>query len=280
MNLIDFILNVTCLMLWLHWRATHVALSARPLALSLLSTLRQAEPAKAKGWLALAAVLGLLAVRALVYWWIGAGAGWVPQLALNVVALPFRSDWLSRMLLFSFLSFSLVLATVYLWLLLLSLVNCRVSDADLWQRVVRLQLGWLDRWPLVLKCALPLATATLAWVVLTPLLHRLGIIPMPGSAHQSWQEGLVLGLAAYLLWKYVIAAVLLLYVINSHVYLGTNPFWNYVDVTARHLLAPFRRLPLRLGRVDFAPLVMIAAVFFIDEFSSRWLAVLYHRVSS
>jgi uncharacterized protein YggT (Ycf19 family) len=279
MSLIDFILNVACLMLWLHWRATHVALSAKPPPLSLLSTLRRAEPAKATQWLALAALLGLLVVRALVYWWIGPGAGWVPKLALNIVALPFRSDLLGRMLLFSFLSFSLVLATLYVWLLLLSIVNCRVSDADVWQRMVRLQLGWLERWPLVLKSALPLTATTLAWVALAPLFHRLGIIPMPGSSHQSWQEGLVLGLAAYLLWKYVIAAVLLLYVVNSYVYLGTNPFWNYVDVTARHLLAPLHGLPLKFGRVDFSPLIVIATVFFIDEFSSRWLAVLYHRAS-
>lgn len=278
MSLIDFILNVACLLLWLNWRATALTSVSQPPAMSLLGTLRRAEPSRAKRWLSLAALVGLLVVRAPVYWWIGPGAGWAPTLPLNVISLSFRSDRFDRMLLFSFLSFGLALAALYLWLLLLSLANRRVPDTDVWQRMVRLQLGWSERWPLLVKLLLPVCGAVLLWLALAPLFAKLGVVPPPTSTRQVWQQGVVLGLAAYLLWKYLIGAVLLLHLVNSHVYLGTSPFWYYVDATARNLLAPIRGLPLRVGRMDFAPLVGVALVFFIEQYGSRALAALYQRL--
>jgi uncharacterized protein YggT (Ycf19 family) len=278
MGVIDFILNATCLLLWLNWRATHSMILPRPGGASLLGTLRRADPPGAKRWLSLIALVLLLAIRAPVYWWIGPGAGWTPKLPLNAIALSFRSDLLDRMLLYSFLSFGFALTAFFLWLVLLSVVNRRVPDTDVWQKMVRLQLGWLERWPLPVKLLLPLCAVTLVWLALTPVLKQFGIIPVPNSGREVWQQGLVLGLAVYLVWKYVIGAVLLLYVVNSHVYLGANPFWNYVDVTARHLLAPLCGFPLRLGRVNFAPLVAVALVFLIDQYGSRGLATLYHRL--
>jgi uncharacterized protein YggT (Ycf19 family) len=278
MAFIDFILNITGLLLWLNWRATRSTGTTKPPAISLLSTLRRVEMAGAKRWLLLVGLIGVLLLRAPVYWWIGPGAGWTPQLPLNVVAIPFRSDLLDRMLIFSFLSFGLALAAFYLWLLLLSMVNRHVADTDPWQRMVRFQLGWPERWPLILKLVLPLCMATLLWLALAPLFKKLGIIPPPKSPREVWQQGIVFGLAAYLIWKYLVAGVLLLYLVNSHLYLGTNPFWNYANVTARNLLAPLRGLPLHLGRVDFAPLVAVALVFLIDGFSSRGLVALFHRL--
>ena len=41
-------------------------------------------------------------------------------------------------------------------------------------------------------------------------------------------QGVVLGLGAYLTWRFVIAAFLILFVLSSYVYFGNQPFWNYV----------------------------------------------------
>lgn len=89
---------------------------------------------------------------------------------------------------------------------------------------------------------------------------------------------MVLGLAAYLSWKYLLVAILLLHTVNSHVYLGANPFWNFVEVAARNLMRPVRWLPLRVGQVDFAPVVGIALVFLADEYGSRALTRLYQHL--
>ena len=130
MGVIDFILNATCLLLWLNWRATRSMFLPRPGGESLLGTLRRADPPGAKRWLSLIALVLLLAIRAPVYWWIGPGARWTPKLPLNIISLSFRSDLLDRMLLYSFLGFGLALTAFFLWLLLLSVVNRRVSDSD------------------------------------------------------------------------------------------------------------------------------------------------------
>jgi uncharacterized protein YggT (Ycf19 family) len=50
--------------------------------------------------------------------------------------------------------------------------------------------------------------------------------------------------------------------------------WNYIDTTARNLLAPLKGLPLRIGKVDLLPLVVGVVVLFLAEFlanPTRWL---------
>ena len=277
MDLINFILNVAGLLLWLNWRAIGLSAVAKPPGTSLLRTLKRAEPHRSKHWLSLAALAGLLAFRAVAYWQIGPSVGWMPSLPLKAISLTLRSDSFERMLLFSLFSFGLTLAIFYGWLLLISIANRRVTDADMFQKLARLQLGWIERWPLVLKLLLPFCLATLFWYATTPLLNHLGF-PRPVSSREIWQKGMVLGLAAYLLWKYVIVGALLLHVLNSHVYLGANPFWSFVDVTARNLMVPIRWLPLRIGKMDFAPIVGIALVFLADEYGSRGLTKLFQHL--
>ena len=277
MDLINFILNVAGLLLWLNWRAIGLSAVAKPPGTSLLRTLKRAEPHGSKHWLSLAALAALLAFRALAYWQIGPSVGWMPGLSLKAISLTLRSDSFERMLLFSLFSFGLTLAIFYCWLLLISIANRRVTDADMFQKLGRLKLGWVEHWPLVLKLLLPFCLATLLWYAATPLLNHLGF-PRPVSSREIWQKGMVLGLAAYLLWNYVIVGALLLHVLNSHVYLGANPFWSFVDVTARNLVAPIRWLPLRIGKMDFAPIAGIALVFLADEYGSRGLTNLFQHL--
>ena len=46
-------------------------------------------------------------------------------------------------------------------------------------------------------------------------------------------------------------------------FFGRHVFWRHLDQIARQLLRPWRRLPLRLRRMDFAPAVMIAVVLLL-----------------
>ena len=57
--------------------------------------------------------------------------------------------------------------------------------------------------------------------------------------------------------------------LNTYIYFGKHPFWNYVNATAQTLLAPLRKIPLRAGRVDFAPVVGIVIIFFAAELAER-----------
>ena len=104
-----------------------------------------------------------------------------------------------------------------------------------------------------------------------------GIVPKPVSpAHRIEQAG-VIGLGSYLAWKYLIAAVLGLHLLNSYIYFGRNPFWAYITAVASQLLRLFRRLPLRYTRIDFTPLIALVLVLALAQMlesgvnlSSQW----------
>ncbi len=280
MGWIDFILNLAGILLWLNWRSIRFDTLVRTSPATLAGTLRRAEPRRLKHWHSLAALGGLLLVRALLYWQLGPAAGWTPSLhpgGLDV-AVPFRSDSWGRMLLFSGLSFGMTLAVCYLWLLLLSLVNgCRM-ESDPLQKLVRLHLGRVDRWPWPVKSLLPLLVGVLLWYLLSLFLARLDMILPASSRTHRLEQALVVGLGSYLSWKYLIGGLLALYLVGSYVYLGNQPVWTFIACTGRNLLAPLRWIPLRLGRADFAPLVAIALVFFATELARRGLTALYERL--
>ena len=258
MSLIDFILNVAGLLLWLNWRAVPppaVAPGGRP-----ARRCPSGQSGRARAGAFLLALLALLLLRAVFYREAGAPLNWVPVIRLNAMALPFYSELRWRMLMFSFFSFGATLGFFYLCLLLLSLVNGPVSDADPGQRLVRLHLGRLERWPAVVKLLLPLLVTMALWCALNPLLlWRIDLVPRVSAWHLLAQ-GAVIGLAAYFTLKFLVVAFLALYVLNSYLYLGESAFLNFVNTTVNGLLRPLRRLPLRVGRVDLAPLAGLALV--------------------
>ena len=179
MGLINFILNLAGLLLWLNWRSIRFDPLVKTSPATLAGTLRRAEPRRLKRWHLLAALGALLLLRALLYWQIGSAVDWTPNFHLGGIdiAIPFRSDSWWRMVLFSGLSFAVTLGVCYLWLLLLSLVNGPRDGADPLQKLVRLHLGRVDRWPWPVKLLLPLLVSLLGWYLLSLLLSRLGIIP-------------------------------------------------------------------------------------------------------
>lgn len=278
MALLNFILNLAALLLWLGWRSRRVDSSARHTGIALISTLKRAAPSDGRTWIFAAALAGLLIVRAMVYGQIGPSIHWIPSLSMGATSLSFSSVIFVRMLLFSFLSFGVFLAGFYFWLLLLSAVNQQTVETDPWQNLVRAHLGRLDRWPAGLKFFLPVLLTTLLWLGLGPLLAWLGINASAKSFGHVAQQAVVIGLAAMLAWKPLLAAVLLLHTLTSYVYLGSTPFWKFVSDTARQLLRPINRLPLRAGKVDFAPLAGLALVFLIAELAGRALPWLYLRL--
>jgi uncharacterized protein YggT (Ycf19 family) len=275
MGLIDFILNLASLLLWLNWCSVRFDPLAQPAAKTLLGTLRRAGPSGLGRWKFLTALAALLIIRPVFYWQIGSALNWTPTLNLAAIVLPFRSEFPGRMFLFSFFSFGIVLAVFYLWLLFLTLVNRRVADADPFQKLVRAHLGRVGRWHWLAQLLLPLAMAGAVWLASHPLLVRWGIIPASHSTTQLIKQATLIGLGAYLPLKYLVAVFLFARLLTSYVYLGNHPVWNFVNVTARNLLAPLRWAPLRLGKVDFAALAGIALVFLAAEFALHWLPKLY-----
>jgi uncharacterized protein YggT (Ycf19 family) len=275
LTLIDFILNIVGLLLWLNWRAAELPVGGRP-GTSLLSTLRPAGPPRPRYYY-WAGLPVLLAARAVFYWQAGQPVHWSPRIFLGPITLSFRSDLPGRMLLFSVLSFAVALGIFYLWLLLLSCLNAQVPDADPVQRLVRVWLGRLERWPGAIKLLLPLAVTALAWCLLNPLLARLNMVPASAPA-RLLAQGAVIGLAAYLTLKFLILTILLLYLLNSYVYLGEFALWNFVDATTRRLLRPLQKLPLRVGKIDFAPVLSIILVILAAECAQRGLAHLYQKL--
>ena len=278
MALLNFTLNLVALLLWLGWRARSQAALPRPAGIALISTLRRADPTQGKRWFFPTALGGLLFLRAVLYWEIGPSIHWIPSLSLGATSLPFSSILFGRMLLFSFLSFGAFFAGFYFWLLLLSALNQQMTDIDPLQNLVRVQLGPLDRSTVALKTLLPLLLTTLLWLGLGPLLAWLEINAPAKSFGHVVQQAVVIGVAAMLVWKYLLVGVLLLHTLATYVYLGNTPFWNFINVTARQLLRPLDRLPLRASKVDFAPLIGIALVFLITELLGRWLPKLYEKL--
>jgi uncharacterized protein YggT (Ycf19 family) len=274
---IDFILNLAALLLWVKWRSLPFDPFTKRTPATLVGTLRRAAPSHFRRWHLLAGIGLLLFLRAVFYRQIGPVVHWIGKLDLGVITLSFRSDLFGRILLFSTSSFGLTLGIFYLWLLLLSLLAGRTADAGPIHRLVRMALGRIDGWPRWAKIISPLAITALVWGLASWPFVWLHPKPTMSAAHRI-EESLVVGLGSYLAWKFITAALLVLNLLTTYIYFGKHPFWNYVNATAQTLLSPLRKIPLRAGKVDFAPVIGIAIIFFAAELAERGLVWLYARL--
>jgi uncharacterized protein YggT (Ycf19 family) len=257
---INLIPDLAALALWLDWLQLRSDPLARTGPASLADTLRRAEVAGPTRWKFPVILAALLLARAWLYLQLSAVVNLTPKLRLGFINIPFRGDLPLHMVVFSLLSFAFVLGAFYLSMLLLSAINGGAAGANPVHELVRLQVKWLERWPKSLKLLCPFLLGGLAWLTLHPLLHWLAVVPGAKSVLQLCTQAAVIGAGTYLAWKYLLLGVLLCHLVNAQVYLGNAPVWNYLDVTARNLLSPLRRLPLRAGRVDFLPLLVMAMV--------------------
>jgi uncharacterized protein YggT (Ycf19 family) len=263
MGLIDFILNLAGLLLWLSWRSIRFDPLARTTPATLVGTLRRAEPRRLKGWEFLVGLAALLLLRAVLYRHIGSAADWTPKLDLFFVVLAFPSEALRSTLLFSLLSFARILAVCYFWALALVIINRHIAETDPLQKMLRLHVAPVARWPRLVQLLLPLVIITGSWLALHPVLVHLDITNRVRSPAHLAEQGLLIGVALYFTLQYLLPVFLLLHLVTSYVYLGSNPVWDFVSSTARNLLAPLRWLPLRFGRLDFAPLAGVILILFL-----------------
>jgi hypothetical protein len=275
MDFIDFLLNAAALLLWLNWRSRRLTVAPRPR--TMLAVLHPTGRPNASPR-TLLLLVALLVARALVYWQIGGPLRWAPALDFGVVSPPFRSDFPGLMFLYSFGSFLRVLVLFFLGLVLLSLVNRNTPESEPIHWWVRAHLGWWARLPGVLRGLLPFVGIGLLWVAMHPLLVRLNLLPPGASGRQLAQEAGLIGAGAVLAWKPLLLGTLLLHVLASYVYFGNHLFWNYVAITGRNLLRPLDWLPLRLGKVDFAPFVALGLVQAAAHYLARGLTTLHGRL--
>ena len=263
MGLIDFILSLAGVLVWLNWRSIRFDPLVKTTPATLVGTLRRAEPRRRKGWHLLAGLAGLLVLRAVLYHLIGPEADWKPKLDLFFVVPPFHSHVFLHALLFSLLSFARMLIICYFWLLMLAVINRWNTEPDPLQKTLGLHLGPVARWPWPVQVLLPVVLVAGLWFALHPLLMYLGIVDRVRSLAVLAEQGVLIGLALYFSLQYLLPPFLLLHLVASYVYLGSSPVWDFVRATARNLLAPLRWLPLRVGRLDFAPVAGVILLLFL-----------------
>lgn len=276
MDWIHVILNLVGVLLWLSWRARSPNTSLRTSGVLLLSTLRRTETVSPMRWWFLGGLVAVLLGRSVAYWRLGGTVPWSPVVPLGPVTLAFRCDRLDRMLIFSLASFGLWLVKFYSCLLFLSVVNHGL-EGDPWHLMVRRYLGWMDRWPAAARLLLPGLFMGLVWLGVGPLLAHWGWHPAR-SFSVTLQQALLVGLAAFLAWEYLIVAILGVYLVSSYVYLGKAPLWSFISAAARRMLSFVEWLPLRVAGADLAPVAGIALVLLVCEISARWMPALYRHL--
>lgn len=278
MSVLDFILNCVGLLLWLNWRSQGLSGPGQASGIALISTLRRAETHRRSAWMVPLILVAGLVLRAIFYWQIGPALGWLPRLPLGAIVLHFRSDMFTRMFVFSVLSFLLFLALFYFSLLLLAGLSRPSGPAAPWSAWVRAHLGPAARLPGWLLLLLPPVITFCAWILLGPFLGWMQVQAWAASLRHLLEQAVVIGLASWLCWQFFLIAVLLLHVVSSYVYLGNAPFWNLITLTAQRLLRPLSWLPLRAGKIDFAPVLALTLVVLVAYFVPPLLAALYVRL--
>lgn len=265
MGLLDFILNLIGLLLWFNWRAAWFDPLSKSTPATLAGTLRRAEKSHLKRWHLPLGLVGLLFLRAPLYGEFGGALNWTGKLDVLIISIPFNSNANSYlpMLLYSFYSFVHALIVFLMWALFLAILKNNAPENDSLRQVLRLHLGRVEKWPFTVKLLVPVVCLTPLWYGATWPLTYWGILPTPATAGQRMEQALVVGAGSYLAWKILIVGVLGLQMVSSYVYFGKNPFWQHLDIVARLMLRPLRALPLRFGKLDFAPVVGIALTLLI-----------------
>jgi len=211
------------------------------------------------------ALAALLFLRAVFYMLIGAPADWTPRLNLELIVLAFRSDLFASVLMFSLLSFLRAFVVFYFWLEILAIINRPTLEAGPVQKLVRLHLGRIARWPWPIQLILSLLMVITLWIAFSPVLAHLGVVVRPHSTLHLVEQGSLVALGLILSLKYILPALLLLHLVTSYVYLGNNPFWDYVAITSTNMTAPLRHLPLRFAKLDFTPVIGVILILLALE---------------
>jgi hypothetical protein len=286
MGLIDFILNLAGLLLWLNWRAARFNPLNRRTPATLMGTLRPAVSASYSRWPLLAFITALLLLRGVFYRLVSSiSSTWTGHVDLQVIVLSFRSDSFLRMLEFSFFSFGVTLGIFYSWLFLLS----ALAGPEPLHRLIKVQIGRVDAWPAWVKLLAPIAAAAILWLPAGWLLAEIRVVPHAVSVADKLEKSLVIGIGQCLTWKYPLGAILILHLLNTYIYFGKHPFWNYVGAVAEKLLRPLRGMWASTSAHAYSPAVKAATkglltfiaivlTFLLAELAARGLIRLYTRL--
>jgi hypothetical protein len=278
MAILDFILNCACLLLWLNWRSRGIAGVPRTPGIALVGTLRRAERTREDRWPSPLVLLLVLFLRSILYRQFGSAVRWTAALPLGPITLHFRSDDWGLMLAYSLVSFVVFLAGFYFCLIPVAAVNGSPRN-DRWSLLVRAHLGPLVHLPNWLLLIVPYLATFCFWLLFAWAFGALGLQLPPANMGQVVQEASVVGLNGWLVWRYVVALVLGLYVLSSYVYLGNAPLWLFISNTARAWLRPLEWLPIRVGKLDLAPVLALAVVIALWMFSPVLLSRLFDAVA-
>ena len=235
----------------------------RAVSVSLAGTLHRTNARSRRNGVLLV-LLGLLLLgRAVVYRLLAPASSWTPRLNLHFIIPAFPNESFVALLAFSVLSFLRILSVPYLWAFTLLAVNRRSGDGNRLQKALRLHLGLAGRLPWILQLVIPLVAVASAWIVLAPFLAFLGVNSRIPALPALTRQGCLIGGALYLSLKYILPALLLAHLILSYVFFGRSTVCEFINLTAGNLLVPLRWLPLKLGRVDFSPVVGAALVLLV-----------------
>lgn len=273
---IDFILNVAGLLLWLNWRSVRLDPFNRGIPATLAGTVRRAEPMRLKRWHFLAALAGLLFIRAFFYEHIGPAVSWSPKLNLTVVTPAFPlvirgMNFFLSALIFSIASFIRLLVIFYLWLLAIAVLNRHETSPDPLQKLLLVQLGRVGKWPVLAQLIFSVIIVAVLWALFHPLLVHIGVTTPERSKALLLAQGAVLSIFAWLSLKYLFLVFLIVHLVVTYVYLGANPVWDFINTTSKNLLAPLKPLPLRFGRIDFTPVLGIILVVLLLFVLPDWI---------
>ena len=147
-------------------------------------------------------------------------------------------------------------------------------ESNFVHRMVQLLVGPLESWPALFRASLPVVAAPL-WFIFCAALESAQIIPGQESWKIVFHESLVVGLCAYLPWCHLLAGLVFIYFLNSYIYMGPSPLWNYLHTITRKALTPLYLLPLQISKIDFTPVAAMAIIFLIYENGVRFLSALF-----
>jgi hypothetical protein len=279
MAVLDFILNCVCLLLWLNWRSRGLtSLPAAP-GIALIGTLKRAGRRRAERWPSSVALVAILVARAVLYAEVGSSTRWIPSLSFGPLALHFRTDNFVRMLLFSWLGFVAFLAIFYFSLFLITAVNRNVPNNEPWTALMRAHIGLFARLPAWVTLLAPFAGGFVFWIALGPMFEKFQLTVATKSFTALLRQASVIGLSTWMFWPYLIAGILMLYIVSSYVYLGNAPFWNFIGLSGRNLLRPLSPLPLRCGKADLTPLLALGLVIALAMYAPSMLGWLYAKIT-
>jgi hypothetical protein len=273
MSGLDFLLNLAALLLWLSWRGIGTVHASGP-AGTLLGNLKPAERRPGVRHSYLLGLLLLLFVRAVVYRQFGPAFDWNPSWSPGAVRVVFRSDYFWRMLASSVLGFAWMWFGLFASVCLVMAVNRPPQDKDGVTRELRRSVGWISHLPGVLWLFVPSVLLGLAWLLLGWWAAVTGLVPALHHPAHLFQQSIVVGLGAVLVWRWLLTVVLGLNFLNSYVFFGSSPFWDFVQHTGNRLVRPLAWT--RMGRVNLPPLIALALVWLGFSLLGSGLPILKH----